>query len=151
MPSVVECLPDPPRQLCPQVDPVNHPRPLTISVRTLSTTNMILQSLIAAEGLTFWGEGISLILAFCALNPDWCDLENLEDAPRGLTTMGGALRYPGTPVSKGIMTPLSAEVHAWVRSVAARYGIAVEKAATLILYRNAASVAAHIQAARAGE
>lgn len=132
-------------------DPVRHPSHLTLSVRAFGATENTLQRLVASEGLTFWGEAIALILEFCALNPDWPDLHRLEDAPRGLARMGGAIRFPGAPVSRGIQTPLSPRSFAWVQSVAQAHGIGVEKAASLILYRNAAAAVATIQAARAAE
>jgi len=130
------------------IDPIRHPAHLTLAVRALPATDHRLQRICAAMGLTFWGEAIGLILDFLAHFPELADLEDLACAPKGLTCMGGAIRYLGAPVSRGVMTPLSFQADRLVRSVAARHLITREKAATLILHHNVKEGAALIMAHR---
>ncbi len=119
----------------PPIDPVYHPPARTLAVRTLPTTNAVLQRLAKAEGREFWGEAIGLILDFTAHFVELVDLSNLTYAPHALTSMGGAIHHQGGLVSRGVQTPLSEPAFDLVRTFARKYKITPQKAATLILYR----------------
>ena len=131
-------------------DPTLHPHALTISVRAFHATEITLQRVCAGLGLTFWGEAVALIFDLYAANPGLADLSDLEDAPRGLTAKGGAIRHPGAPTSRGIMAPLSTSASDWITRTANSKRIGRERLASLILHRHASAAAALILAAQMG-
>lgn len=132
-------------------DPVAHPPHLSLSIRAVAATENTLQRLVASEGLTFWGEAASLIFDLCALNPGFADLNDLERAPRGLTRHMVTVRFRSAETARRIQVPLSKMGLEWIEGVARAKGIGVERAASLVLYRNATAAVATIQAARAAE
>lgn len=127
-------------------DPATWPAHLVLSVRAFTVTEITLQRLCASVGLTFWGEAVHQVLAFCARNPDQVDLENLRDVPAALFRPGRRRgKNTAAAPSRGIMTPLSGEVDAWVRSLATQNRMSRAKCASAILHRNAKPVAAAIR------
>lgn len=133
-------------------DPVQAPAWRVLAVRAFPSTDMTLQSLCQSEGLTFWGEAIALVLAFCAANPDLAPLEGvMGSAPKLLFSTGGARRHVGpnsSSPSRGILAALDPETLAWIRTAAKSRNVSKERLAAAILHRHVRMSVAMIQAAR---
>ncbi len=118
-------------------DPIrNHPA-WSLSIRTLPGTEAILQTVIAECGLTFWGQGASMIFDHFADHPAEADLGALKDCPPELTERSLLRGKNACLASRALLTPLSRKARRWLRAVAKNNSLPVDRAASLVLYRNA--------------
>ena len=118
-------------------DPTHKHRDGNLSIRTLPGTEAILQTVIAECGLTFWGQAASMIFDHFADHPAKADLEALKDCPPELTEQSLLRGKNASLTSRALLTPLSRKARRWLRAVAKNNALPVERAASLVLYRNA--------------
>lgn len=129
------------------VDPVRHPADLCQTVRVFRSTERQLAVLAAAFGFTFWGEAAALVLGHVAAFPDEFEVRHLKErAPLGLRKGKAAPRPAGKtyipPAVRGIQVPLTPATRDFLAAVAARQGLSRVGAASLVLHRHLAAVAA---------
>lgn len=124
-----------------------------LSIRIMRSTQAVLQTVCAAEGVTFWGQAAGIILDYLAHHPEQAERKDLDDCPNSLhrsrTGGSGARRYPKTPLAGQVNAVLSPYAVDWL--LEGQNGLFLPTAtlqASLILYRNASRAAPLVRAAR---
>ena len=129
-----------------------------LSIRAQAWTNNVLQSLVASEGLTFWGEAVNMILAFAFENPELFpfDRATFTDGD-DLFSLGGARGERNERAaanlrkSRGILVAMDPPVMDQLNRVARKYKVANWRAASVIVHIHGRAIVATIQATRRGE
>lgn len=125
------------------VDPARHPADLRLAVRASVQTERRLSAIARLMGFEFWGQAAALVLGYAAAFPDEFDSRGLDVALGRRMVSGEGFSKAGRGNSvAGILVPLTRDTSEFVGAVAARQRVTRKVAASLILHRHVARVAA---------